>query len=593
MTDLRIEAKGAEMADDWPSIRDLPSSAGGGPWSAVEYMFTHDKLRDVVYSEAGDTRRRVFHRRAFDALQDMGAVAAQLAHHAIAARLAAPAFRWSLAAADDAMRLFAVQTAIAHYEQARRLIGESSATATPEDVQRLYVQLGRAYEISGEPEQAQDAYGALLAFGQMTGQPSVESVAINRMATLSAQNFRDPETAMSLLQRARRAAQDSGELVQLAEIEWNLAQVSYYAVEVQGAYAYATRALALARELGHHELTARSLNVLAYVEENVDKWPDAEAHAEEAHALYVALGDRAMEVDSLCLLAKSCINDGRPRQAIDLAQKAQAISREIENPWGQVNCALHLTLGFMETGDYVQALEVGRQGADIARSYGITTILAVSLAALGNVERALLRLDAAHSTHQQALASSEAMARRPFTATIADELCADCALAGAWEEAYAYAQQARATRENSLYFYTGLTLWCAVEALLRGGERERAQEEVQRFGERIRDNRRYRIPYLRALAVLAQSYGAFDEALANLEAASTLAHEIGLPGEIWQIQAALSDLYRQRGDVGQARQLSVQAAASVQSLANRIEDQRLRTAFLTTACARHVLEAAQ
>jgi tetratricopeptide (TPR) repeat protein len=556
-------------------------------------MFMHDKLRDVVYSEAGDTRRRVFHRRAFDTLEPLGAAAAELAHHAIAARLAAPAFRWSLAAADDAMRLFAVQTAIAHYEQAWRLTGADGAAATPEDMQRLYVQLGRAYEVSGEPEKAQDAYRALLAFGQSVGQPPIECVALNRMATLSAQNFRDPETAMSLLQRAQRAAQDSGDRAGLAETEWNLAQVSYYAVDVPGAYAHGTRALALARDLGQQELTARSLNVLAYVEENVDRWPDAGAHAEEAHALYVALGDRAMEVDCLCLLAKSCINDGRPRQAIDMAQAAYTISREIENPWGQVNCALHLTLGLMEIGEYARALEVAQQGVHIARTYGITTILTISLAALGNVERALLKLDAARTTHEEALASSEAMAGQPFTATIADELCTDCAMAGAWDVAHAYAQQALRARERSLYFYTGLTLWCKVEALVREGQGERAEEEARRFGDRIGDNSRYRIAYLRSQAVLAQSRGACDEACASLEAANVLARNIGLPGEIWQIQAALADLYRQRGDAAQARQAFVQAAASIQSLANQIDDQRLRTTFLTAESVRQVFDAAQ
>jgi len=33
------------------------------------YFFTHDKIRDVVYTEAGEARRRIFHRRALDVLQ--------------------------------------------------------------------------------------------------------------------------------------------------------------------------------------------------------------------------------------------------------------------------------------------------------------------------------------------------------------------------------------------------------------------------------------------------------------------------------------------------------------------------------------------
>jgi tetratricopeptide (TPR) repeat protein len=185
------------------------------------------------------------------------------------------------------------------------------------------------------------------------------------------------------------------------------------------------------------------------------------------------------------------------------------------------------------------------------------------------------------------------MAGQPFTATIADELCTDCAIDGAWDVAHAYAQQALNARERSLYFYTGLTLWSKVEALVRGGEGERAEEEARRFGDRIGSNRRYRIPYLRALAVLAQSGGAYDQALALLEAASALARDVALPGELWQIQAALGDLYRQRGNAAQAYQAFVQSAASVQSLANKIEDWGLRTAFLSAESVRQVLDAAQ
>src|SRR6266852_1626074 len=32
----------------------------------VSYHFAHDKIREVVYAEAGDARRRVFHSRVYD-----------------------------------------------------------------------------------------------------------------------------------------------------------------------------------------------------------------------------------------------------------------------------------------------------------------------------------------------------------------------------------------------------------------------------------------------------------------------------------------------------------------------------------------------
>ncbi len=80
---------------------------------------------------------------------------------------------------------------------------------------------------------------------------------------------------------------------------------------------------------------------------------------------------------------------------------------------------------------------------------------------------------------------------------------------------------------------------------------------------------------------------------ASLEAANALARDIGLPGEIWRIRAALADVADQRGDAAQARQAFVQAAASIQSLANQIDGQRLRIAFLTAESVWWVLDAAQ
>jgi len=82
------------------------------------YGFTHDKIRDVVYTEAGDARRHMFHRRALDVLQVRAAPAAQLAHHARACGSLESAFQWSLAAGDEALRLFATAMVRVHYAEA-------------------------------------------------------------------------------------------------------------------------------------------------------------------------------------------------------------------------------------------------------------------------------------------------------------------------------------------------------------------------------------------------------------------------------------------------------------------------------------------
>jgi predicted ATPase len=86
---------------------------GDGRTQAGGYVFAHDKIRDVVYAESGEARRRVFHRRALDALHSNGH-AALLAHHALAGGLDEPAVRFSRAAGDEAVDLLAARDAIVH-----------------------------------------------------------------------------------------------------------------------------------------------------------------------------------------------------------------------------------------------------------------------------------------------------------------------------------------------------------------------------------------------------------------------------------------------------------------------------------------------
>ncbi len=135
--------------------------------AASAYAFAHHMIRDVVYTEAGDARRRLFHRRALDALEAAGDSPAVLAHHAVAAGLAEPAFRHSLAAGQEALRILAAAEAVVHFEKARQL-AQGGLFLGPEaeaHVHDWYLQLGRAYELNGNHEQALTIYDELKRLG--------------------------------------------------------------------------------------------------------------------------------------------------------------------------------------------------------------------------------------------------------------------------------------------------------------------------------------------------------------------------------------------------------------------------------------------
>lgn len=168
-------------------------------------------------------------------------------------------------------------------------------------------------------------------------------------------------------------------------------------------------------------------------------------------------------------------------------------------------------------------------------------------------------------------------------------------LAGEWDAAYRYALKAISLRKS----YDGkLIAWdfsshYETEALVRGGDVRQAREEVQLLRERLGSNRRYRIPYLRSLAVLAAWEGYSEQAIGHLREAAGLAADLGLPAEQWQIQAALGTLYEAAGDPAQAHTAFGEAARIIGWLAEGIKDETLRTRLLAGLQIQQVIQHAQ
>ncbi len=131
------------------------------------------------------------------------------------------------------------------------------------------------------------------------------------------------------------------------------------------------------------------------------------------------------------------------------------------------------------------------------------------------------------------------------------------------------------------------------EALLRAGDERQARAGVQRLGEHLGNYRRFRISYLRSLAVLAAWDGHSEQAIGHLTEAAALAADLGLPGERWQIQAMLGRVYEAGGEPAQAQTAFGEAARIIQGLAEGIKDEARRSRYLAGPQIQPVLQQAQ
>jgi DNA-binding SARP family transcriptional activator len=609
-----------EEAEGLGILREEPAGEGR-PGS---YRFSHDLVRDVVYTEEGAARRLVLHQRALAVLEAEGARAFELAYHALAAGEAEAAYRYSVQAGDEALAVFAVEEAIRHYEQARALLKAHQPlqrVLSASQVEHLYVNLGRAYAFQNAWTSAQQTYEELLSYAQQHQLPALVSMTLNRLANLAVQQAKDKSQVQALLEHAWHMAQSSHDQRTLAETAWNWAQIIgvLWQQDLKCALSHGEHALELARAIADQELQARSLSLLGTIHHLGGDFEEAIPLLEAALARYGRLGNepsaarelsppsfaagapltqpltnRASEALCWAVLALAQVSAGQVQQSIASGRRALALSQESKDVWTQVFSTFSLTRGFLEAGAYEEALELFQHAGALARTLPQTINFHGFLTALGSTYHVLQQWEEARVALQEAEAVAERLDLGLLRVQDLSRLCRHYAVAGEWEAASRYAVKAIAVRKRA---DAVLITWdfCShseTEALLHAGDERQAQEEVHRLGERLGANRRYRLPYLRSLATLADWQGHGEQAISHLREATQLAADLGLPEEQWQIQAALGRLYEAGGEQEQARTAFGEAARIIQGLAEGIKEEALRARFLAGSQIQQVVQQA-
>ncbi len=591
---------------------------------AGSYRFSHDLIRDVVYTELGAARRQLLHQRALARLEREGARASALAYHARASGETEAAYGYCVQAGMEAVAVFAVADAIGYYEQARALLQEDQrlqARLSAPEVERLYAHLGRAYAYQNAWQQAQAAYEELLAYARQKQLPALASMTLNHLALLTLQQSFDKRRAHAILEDAWQIAQAGSDQRALAETEWNLALITTIVwADPQRALPHGQHALSLARGIHDKDLEARSLLALGWIHlraggleegmhaleaslalyahlshEPTASWELSVAHFLAGSPLTHALTNRATEALCWALLALGQMNSGQVYTSIGSGRRALALAQENKNVWIHVYSSHSLTQALLDAGVYEEALVLMHHTTPLARTLPPTLNVQRFLTALGRTYQALQQWGEAQAVLQEAEALAETLDLRPSRVTSLSQLCMTCAVAREWERAYHYASKAAAlrTRYGPPLSEMDVYVHYETEALVRGGEESQARAAVQRLGARLGANRRYRIPYLRSLAVLAAWEGHSGQAIAHLREAAHIAADLELPGEQWQILAALGSVYEAAGDPVQAHTAFEEAAQTIQELAQGIKDEALRSRFLAGPQIHPVLQHAQ
>jgi len=586
------------------------------------YRFVHDLIRDVVYTGIGEARRQGLHQQAFAVLQRKGVRASELAYHALLAGEFEAAFHLSVQAGMEAVVVFAITDAIGYFEQARTLLQDSERLQNElaaSKIEQLYAHLGRIYAFQNAWEKAESAYEELLTYAQQKSLPALISQTLNHLAILAIQRANDKPKARLYLEHALQIAQINQDQHALAETAWNLALITAVMWErPASALPYGRQALALARARHDQELEARSLSALGWihllradyqasircVQASIKVYELLENDPVLSKGLSLpsfvtgapltqSLTNRAAEAMCWAQLAFAQLQTGQLSKSIQSGYKALSLARRAKNTWVQM--PVPLTSALLEAGRYEEALAITQQAIELTKTLPPTFNSHRILTVLGSTYQALQQWEEAHNTLIEAVTVAEKLDLKLSSVPIVSRLCMHYHATGAWEEATIYALQAIALRKSfgKTLIQLDFSRPYEIETLLHAGNEQQVREEIRHMEHCLGSNQRFRIPYLRSLAMLTAWEGSTEQALGQLQEAMQLATTIGLPGEQWQIQAALGKVYETAHEQERARTAFAEAGGIIEKLADGIKDETLRSRFLAGSQISPVLQHAR
>lgn len=340
------------------------------------YTPAHDYIREVVYTESREVRRRVFHRRALLALESADGPAAECAFHALAALLDEPAFRYSVAAGIDAFASCATQEALGHFDAAREVAHRMQTMGEGVDEALLglmYRERGQVMEMVNSDEAALDNYEEMRAVAVQREDRTLELAGLISQSFLHANHTSvfNPVKARELAQEARALARALGDEAAEAGALWGLTTVEFVSAGDKNLVMdYGQQALALARNLGLQELVGRILSTLCWAFLTQNQIKQAREALSEAQAIWRELGNlpRLAETTRYQGILHHAIGDhrGTLAEAQTLVELGAAIGSRVDEGQGWT----HMALAYARQGRFGEALACTEKVGALSGSIG-------------------------------------------------------------------------------------------------------------------------------------------------------------------------------------------------------------------------------
>lgn len=294
-----------------------------GPESIRElnYDFSHEKLRQLVYAETSLARKRLLHQRIAESLvgrsrgrRDQPGIAGQIAYHYKQAGQARQAAEYYQIAGEQARRLYANAEALVHFQTALAL-------GHPE-MARVNEAIGDMHTLLGNYDSAIHSLEAALA------QQSANPTAVARLRHKLGEVYHrlgDWEKAEGCFQIGAEILRTAGDPGSLARLYADWSRTVYRRGKMESAWQMAHQALALADEAGDRTSLALTHNILGILSRGRGDLPGAIDHLRRSLALAKENDQVGGQIAALNNLSLTYADMGDLQPAIEYATQSLAL----------------------------------------------------------------------------------------------------------------------------------------------------------------------------------------------------------------------------------------------------------------------------
>jgi DNA-binding SARP family transcriptional activator/Tfp pilus assembly protein PilF len=331
----------------------------------LNYDFSHERLRSLVYEETSLARRRLLHRRVAEAMvgrtrenRILGVLAGLIAFHYNKSGNEVLAAEYFKLAGDHARSLYANTEALTHYRMALAL-GHADAAI-------LHESIGDLYTLLGEYSNAIKSYETAAALCLASALANMEHKLGNVYERLGEWDLAEShyETALHILGQEN----SEGERARVYA-DWSVAE--YHRGHSNVALNLAQQSLNLAEAAQDTRALAQVHNILGMLASKQHSSEAAHYHFEQSLTLAEELNDLSVHIAVLNNLALICKSHGEIERAIALTQEALALCESQGDLHREAALYSNLADLFHASGNSEAAMSNLKQSVSIFAEIGV------------------------------------------------------------------------------------------------------------------------------------------------------------------------------------------------------------------------------